>query len=123
MIWRFSNLFAINATGTIFFRNLTDFRNGNVASGGFSSVFASSDDLAGGGLGGATIRSTPSGDINEAAALFSRQIYSFYAQDEWQATDQLSLTGGVRIQLYDGDAPTAKPFIPATLRDHQRCSL
>ena len=103
------NLFAINATGTVFFRNLTDFRNGDVASGGFSSVFADADDLAGGGLGGATIAATPSGDINEAAARFGRQIYSFYAQDEWQATDQLTLTGGVRIQLYDGDVPRANP--------------
>ncbi len=103
------NLFAINATGTIFFRNLTDFQNGDVASGGFSSVFAGSDDLISGALGGATIRSTPSGDINEAAALFGRQIYSFYAQDEWQATDQLNVTAGIRVQLYDGDAPRANP--------------
>lgn len=105
------NLFAINATGTIYFRNLQDFQNGLVASGGFSSVFGDvADDLAGGGLGGATIRSTPSGDINQAAASFGRQIWSFYAQDEWQATDQLTVTGGVRVQLYDGSAPTANPL-------------
>ncbi len=105
------NLFAINATGTIYFRNLTDFQNGLVASGGFSSVFGDvADNLASGGLGGATIRSTPSGDINEASATFGRQIYSFYAQDEWQATDQLSLTAGLRIQIYDGDAPRANPL-------------
>ncbi len=105
------NLFAINATGTIYFRNLTDFQNGIAASGGFSSVFGDiADNLAGGGLGGATIRATPSGDINEAAATFGRQIYSFYAQDEWQATDRLNLTGGIRIQLYDGDAPRHNPL-------------
>ena len=103
------NLFAINATGTIFFKNLTDFRNGLAAPGFFASVFADADDLVTGSLGGATIAATPSGDINEAAARFGRQIYSFYAQDEWQATDQLSLTGGLRIQLYDGDAPRANP--------------
>ncbi|MEP3226269.1 MAG: carboxypeptidase regulatory-like domain-containing protein [Parasphingorhabdus sp.] len=103
------NLFAINATGTIFFRNLNDFQNGVVASGFFSSVFGGSDDLVGGALGGATIASTPSGDINEAAATFGRQIYSFYAQDEWQATDQLNVTAGLRVQLYDGDAPRANP--------------
>jgi len=103
------NLFAINATGTIFFRNQTDFQNGLVASGRFSSVFGSSDDLVGGNLGGATIAATPSGDINEAAARFGRQIYSFYAQDEWQATDQLNLTAGLRVQLYSGDAPRANP--------------
>jgi hypothetical protein len=104
------NLFAINATGTIFFQNLDDFENGLVANGVFSSVFGSSDDLVGGALGGATIRATPSGDINEAAAQFGRQIYSFYAQDEWQATDQLTINAGLRIQLYDGDAPTTNPL-------------
>ncbi|GAA0485555.1 TonB-dependent receptor [Parasphingorhabdus litoris] len=113
------NLFAINATGTIYFRNLTDFQNGVVAAGGSSGVFGDiADNLqrdppAPGErdrrLGGATIRSTPSGDINEAAALFSRQIYSFYAQDEWQATDQLNVTAGLRVQIYDGDAPRANP--------------
>ena len=103
------NLFAINATGTIFFRNLDDFENGVVASGGFSSVFGSADDLVGGGLGGATIAATPSGDINEAAATFNRRIWSIYAQDTWQANDNLSLTGGLRVQFYSGDAPRANP--------------
>lgn len=113
------NLFAINATGTIFFRSLDDFENGVVANffddmgnpnlGGGASVFDDADDLIGGTNGGATIAATPSGDINEAAALFGRQIYSFYAQDEWQATDQLNVTAGLRIQLYDGDAPRANP--------------
>ncbi|MEO0440030.1 MAG: TonB-dependent receptor [Pseudomonadota bacterium] len=100
------NLFAINATGSIFFRNLTDFQNGVVASGDSSSVFASANDLIVGGRfgfnGGATIAASATGDINDASATFSRQIYSFFAQDEWQATDQLSLTAGVRVQLYDG---------------------
>jgi len=99
------NLFAINATGTIFFQNLDDFENGLVAPGFFSTVFADADDLVGGANGGATIASAAGGDINNAAARFSRQIYSVYAQDEWQATDQLSINAGVRVQIYDGDAP------------------
>ena len=103
------NLFAINATGTIFFQNLDDFENGLVAAGGFSSVFSNADALASGALGGATIRATPSGDINEAAASFGRQIYSVYAQDEWRATDQLTINAGLRVQMYAGDAPTANP--------------
>lgn len=105
------NLFAINATGTIYFRNLADFQNGIAASGNFSGVFGDiADDLAAGDLGGATIAATPSGDINQASATFGRQIYSFYAQDEWQATDQLNITAGLRIQIYDGDAPRANPL-------------
>lgn len=107
------NLFAINATGTLFFRNLDDFENGLVASGGFSSVFAGADDLVGGGLGGGTIRATPTGDINEASATFKRQIYSVYAQDEWQATPQLGITAGVRVQWFAGDAPRPNPAFQA----------
>lgn len=103
------NLFAINATGTIFFQNLADFQSGLVADGGFSSVFGSADDLVNGALGGATIAATPSGDINEAAATFNRTIWSMYIQDDWQATDQLSVVAGLRFQAYAGDAPRANP--------------
>ncbi|WP_379922616.1 carboxypeptidase regulatory-like domain-containing protein [Erythrobacter sp. R86502] len=108
------NLFAVNATGTLFFRSLADFENGIVASGDFSSVFGDlADDLILGDegefLGGGTINATPSGDINEAAALFNRQIYSFFVQDDWQATDQLAINAGIRVQLYDGGAPRANP--------------
>jgi hypothetical protein len=104
------NLFAINATGTIFFQNLDDFQQGLVAPGFFSSVFGSADDLADGVLGGATIAATPTGDINQASATFNRTIYSAFIQDEWEATDQLTLTAGIRAQLYAGDAPTANPL-------------
>lgn len=105
------NLFAINATGTIFFENLDDFEQGLVADGFFSSVFAGADDLVDGGpLGGATIAVTPSRDITEAGATFNRTIYSVFAQDEWQATDRLNLTAGLRVQLYDGDAPRPNPL-------------
>ena len=104
------NLFAINATGTLFFRSLDDFEAGRVAPGAFSSVFGGgADAIAGGALGGGDISATPTGDINEAAATFGRTIYSFYAQDDWQASDRLSLIAGVRAQLYAGDAPRANP--------------
>ncbi len=58
---------------------------------------------------GGDINATPTGDINEAGALFSRRIYSAFVQDEWQATDQLAINAGVRVQLFDGDAPRANP--------------
>ncbi|AKQ41702.1 Oar-like outer membrane protein, OmpA family protein [Aurantiacibacter atlanticus] len=104
------NLFAINATGTLFFASLDDFEAGRVAPGAFSSVFGGgADSVANGSLGGGDISATPSGDINEAAATFGRQIYSIYAQDKIQATPQLSLTAGVRMQIYDGDAPKENP--------------
>ncbi len=106
------NLFAINATGTLFFQSLDDFENGLVAPGFFSSVFAGPDDFiaaGGGGLGGATIAATPTGDINEAAATFTRTIWSAYVQDEWQATDRLNILAGLRVEWFDGDAPRINP--------------
>jgi opacity protein-like surface antigen len=101
------NLFAVNATGSLYFSNLDDFRNGLLSPGDEDGP--NNDDIASGDAIAGDINATPSGDINEAAALFSRQIYSFYAQDEWQATDQLAINAGIRVQLYDGDAPRANP--------------
>ncbi len=101
------NLFAVNATGTLFFSSLANFEAGLLSDG--TNTGANNAAVLSGASVGATINATPSGDVNQAAALFSRQIYSFYAQDEWQATDRLSLTAGVRFQLYDGGAPRANP--------------
>ena len=107
------NLFAINATGTLYFSNLDDFENG-ILSQGFE-FFPDAEEIFTGDAYGADINATPTGDINEAAALFNRTIYSFYAQDEWQATDKLSITAGMRVQLYDGDAPRANPLFQERL--------
>lgn len=102
------NLFAINATGSLYFSNLDDFENGVLTTGfGF---FPDADDIVAGNSYAADINATPTGDINEAAATFGRTIYSFYAQDDWQATDQLAITAGIRAQLYAGDAPRANPL-------------
>lgn len=100
------NLFAINATGTLFFNGLDDFRNGLIAPG-TGSGFDGPDDVATGDAGGIAFTTSLDGDINNAAAEFSRRTYSVFVQDEWQATDQLSINAGVRVQLYDGDAPRA----------------
>lgn len=104
------NLFAINATGTLFFQNVDDLRAGLLSGGtGFTSAFSSPNDAAGGGIGGAVISASPSGDINEAAADWSRTIWSFYAQDDWRVNDNLSVTVGIRTDIYSGDAPRANP--------------
>ncbi|WP_298307881.1 TonB-dependent receptor [uncultured Erythrobacter sp.] len=102
------NLFAINATGTLFFNNLDDFAAGLISGG--SELFPSNDEIVDGSAVGADINVATDFDINNAAAQFSRQIYSFFAQDDWQATDQLSLSAGVRVQLFDGDAPLNNPL-------------
>ena len=99
------NLFAINATGTLFFDGLADFEQGLIANG-TGSGFDTADDIPG-GTGGIAFTTSLDGDISNAAAQFSRRTYSVFVQDEWQATDQLSINAGVRVQMYDGDAPRA----------------
>ncbi|WP_394729990.1 carboxypeptidase regulatory-like domain-containing protein [Altererythrobacter sp. GH1-8] len=107
----FYNLFAINATGTLFFQNLDDFREGLLTNGsGFPSGFTGADDVVDNEIDGAAIASTGSGDINEAAAEFSRTIWTAYVQDQWQLTDQLNVLIGGRVDWYSGDAPRANPL-------------
>ena len=101
------NLFAQNSTGSLYFRNLADFEAGLLSGG--TTQFPNIDQVVSGAAIGGDIQATPSGDINETAATFSRRAYSVYVQDEWQATDQLAINAGVRVQLYDGDAPPANP--------------
>ena len=103
------NLFAINATGTLFFNGLDDFREGLLAPG-TGGDFDGPDEIIEDGAGGGTIRTGLDGDINNAAALFSRQTYSFFVQDDWQATSQLSINAGLRVQIFDGDSPRANPL-------------
>ena len=46
------------------------------------------------------------GDINDAAADWSRTVHSFFAQDTWRPTDALALTFGLRYDFYaSGDNP------------------
>lgn len=105
------NLFAVNATGTLFFKNLADFQEGLLTNGpGTPSEFSSANDVVGNAIGGGVISATGSGDINEAAARFERTIFTMYAQDNWQVNDRLGLLLGVRTDWYDGDAPRANPL-------------
>ena len=101
------NLFAQNSTGTLTFNNLDDFANG-ILSGG-TNTFPSADQIVAGQSAGAYGNFTASGDINDAAANWKRRTWSFYAQDEWAATGNLDLIGGLRVEWLSGDAPTANP--------------
>ena len=81
------NLFVINGTGTFEFDSIADLEAG-----------LASNIEAGGSF---------SGDINDAAASFSRSLHSIYLQDEWRPTDALTLTLGLRYDFYtSGDRPT-----------------
>ncbi|MFZ1742273.1 MAG: carboxypeptidase regulatory-like domain-containing protein [Pontixanthobacter sp.] len=99
------NLFAQNATGTLTFNNLTDFANGIISGG--NNTFANGSQINAGQAAGAYGNFTGSGDINDAAARWNRTTWSFYAQDAWQATDQLNIIAGLRTEWLSGDAPDA----------------
>jgi len=81
------NLFAVNATGEIIFDSIADFQTGLASE--------------------ITQLGSFSGDINDAAAEFSRSIHSIYLQDEWRPVDELSVVLGLRYDFYtSGDNPT-----------------
>jgi hypothetical protein len=103
------NLFVQNATGTLVFRNVNDFQQGLLSPGTSStaSTTTTAVNVIPGITEGAFINYTASGNINDAAADFTRDIYSIYAQDDWQVTDQFSLIGGVRLDVFHGDHPQA----------------
>lgn len=113
------NLFVQNATGTFTFANVADLRAGRLACGSNTfpqpSQIANGNNLALCGTSASQVGAgyygnySFSGDVNDAAADFKRLLLSFYAQDEWQATDQLRLVAGLRVEFLDGDAPAANP--------------
>lgn len=105
---KLNNLFVQNGTGTLYFRDINALIAGTPNSGSSSSVTSASTVISGGTYG-ADINASSDGDINTAAAAFTRTVWSVYAQDEFEATDRLRLTGGVRVDWYDGSRPTANP--------------
>ncbi|PXA98181.1 hypothetical protein DMC47_10065 [Nostoc sp. 3335mG] len=104
------NLFVQNATGTLVFRNIDDLRAGLLSPGtGNNQTSTTPANIVGGVTEGAFGNFTADGNINSAAASFTRSIYSIYAQDEWRATDALKITAGVRVDWYDGGHPDYNP--------------
>jgi hypothetical protein len=104
------NLFVQNATGTLVFRSLADLRAG-LLSPGLGSLQTSTTpfNVINGNTEGAFGNFSATGDVNDAAAAFTRQIYSVFAQDEWQVTDRLEAVLGVRMDWYDGGRPALNP--------------
>lgn len=104
------NLFVQNATGTLVFRNIADLRAGLLSPGtGNNQTSTTPANVVSGATEGAFGTYSSTGDINSAAAAFTRSIYSIYAQDDWRVTDQLKVTAGARIDWYDGDGPKHNP--------------
>lgn len=79
------NLFLQRATGAYYFDSIEDFENRR----------ASRLQLGG----------TPTGDINQAAASFSTQNYTFGLQDDIEVNDMFQLSLGARYDLFGDNSP------------------
>lgn len=100
------NLFVQNATGTLVFRNLQDLEAGLLSPGtGNNQTSTLPFRVVTGQTEGAFGNFSRTGDVNDAAARFTRTIYSVYAQDDWRVNDQLSLVLGLRTDFFSGDHP------------------
>lgn len=100
------NLFVQNATGTLVFRNVADLEAGLLSNGsGNNSTSTFPADVINGVTEGAFGNFSASGDVNDAAARFNREIYSAFIQDDWRVTDALNVVAGVRVDWYDGGRP------------------
>ncbi|RJF86091.1 TonB-dependent receptor domain-containing protein [Sphingomonas cavernae] len=100
-----------NATGTLSFRNIADLEAGLLSPGrGDNNTTNSAANVVNGQVEGAFGNFSSTGDVNAAAANFSRDIWSIFAQDDWKINDQLSAVAGVRVDWYDGGAPALNPL-------------
>ena len=104
------NLFVQNATGTLVFRNVADLQAGLLSPGtGSNNTTTTASNVIPGSTEGAFGNFSATGDINSAAADFTRDIFSFYAQDEWSPTDRLKIVAGFRMDMFSGGHPPANP--------------
>lgn len=63
--------------------------------------FSSPTDFANGALNYFQYtNSAGSNDVNDGAAKFGYEISTFYLQDEWQISDKLDITAGIRYDYY-----------------------
>jgi len=103
------NVFIQDATGTLVFKNVTDLRNGLLSPGTTATTSTTPANIIPGKTLGAFGNFSPSGDANDGAAIFDRNVYTIYAQDDWQVTDSLKAVLGLRYDWYSGGHPTNNP--------------
>jgi len=100
------NLFVQNATGTLVFRNLADFQQGLLSPGtGNNNTSTFPNNVVPGSTEGSFINRTVTGDITEAAAAFTRDIYSLFVQDDIRVTDRANAVLGLRVEKFNGPGP------------------
>jgi len=85
------NLFLQRTLGDFYFDSLADFATGTAARLRYANA-------------------VPSNNVNDAAASFSTTNWTFGIQDDWQVTDKLGLSYGMRYDLFDNT--TAPPLNP-----------
>jgi hypothetical protein len=104
------NLFVQNATGTLVFRNATDLAAGLLSPGtGNDTTTTFPNQVVSGQSEGAFGNFSRTGDVNDAAAEFTRQIFSVYLQDEWRVSDRLNVVLGIRADAFSGGSPDVNP--------------
>jgi outer membrane receptor for ferrienterochelin and colicin len=110
------NLFVQNATGTLVFRNIDDLRAGLLSPGRPNAPLCNNAtttttpvNVVNGCTFGAFGNFSATGDVNDAAAAFTRSIYSIFAQDDWEISERLNAVIGVRADWYDGGRPALNP--------------
>ena len=79
------NLFLANAAGSYYFDSIADFQNRA------ASTFVYANAV--------------SGNLSDAAANFRYQQYTFGLSDDWSVTDTLTVTAGVRYDLFAMRSP------------------
>jgi len=67
--------------------------------------YDSTADLAARTASSVTYQNAATGNPNDAAANFGYQQYQFGLQDDWRVNDQLTVTAGVRYDLYGSHSP------------------
>ena len=77
------NLFIINATGTVIFDSIASLQAGTASNIRQGVSFT--------------------GDPNDAAATFTRDVNSLFLQDQWDISDRLQLIYGLRYDWYQTD--------------------
>ena len=101
------NLFIINATGTVFFGG----------DGGTNAELIA--DLASGNAFEIISANSFTGDPNDAAASFTRDIHSIFLQDKWDINDRMEFIFGLRYDWYESsDLPLENPNYIANYGAH-----